>query len=197
MEWRALCEGLSRLALKVRAVAWACGQRVTWVLGGRAIIPCDVREQWVEIADTGRDKGLRSRSGRRYRLGQAKGGQSFTAVSVVNHLVNEVAGRFEDRAGGYTRVIRLSTTNKGDNAATAILQLVGDEQAPGTVTRPEKTARKRRTERRYAFAATALKAAGGVATQAAPAKEEAPVSEEAPAVEDAKPEVTGEEESKD
>jgi len=35
--------------------------------------------------------------------------------------------------------------------------LVGREESPGTVTRPEKTARRRRTERRYAMAAKAIK----------------------------------------
>ena len=54
-------------------------------------------------------------------------------------------------------MIKLGARGKNDNAPMAVLQLVGEEESPGTVTRPEKTARKRRAERRYAAAAKAIK----------------------------------------
>src|SRR5207247_696537 len=99
----------------------------------------------------------RMRSGRRHRLGQPRAGQKFTAVSIVHHLIDSVAPRFLDRPGGYTRVIKLGTSQHGDSTMKAVIQLLGEEEAPGTVTRPEKSARARRIEKRYAFAVKALK----------------------------------------
>jgi large subunit ribosomal protein L17 len=150
-------ERIITLARKARGGNLAARQRLTQLLGDRAIIPAENQEDYEDMSDSARQRVLRSRSGRRYRLGQARGGQKFTAVSVIHHLINEVAGRYEDRPGGYTRVIKLGKRGRNDNAPLAVLQLVGQEEAPGTVTRPEKTARSRRTERRYAAAAKAAK----------------------------------------
>lgn len=132
-------------------------QRLIAELGDRAMIPKDSLADYESMSDAGRRRVLRSRSGRRYRLGQARGGQKFTAVSIVHHLITNVAPQFADRAGGYTRVIKLPRTARGDNAPLAVLQLVGREESPGTVVRPEKSARQRRTERRYAAAAKAIR----------------------------------------
>lgn len=151
-------ERLITLARKAHGGSLAARQRLTSILGDRAIIPAEFQEQYEDMSDAKRQRALRSRSGRRHRLGQARGGLKFTAVSVVHHLINNVAPRFEDRSGGYTRLVRLARTHKGDNAPLAVLQLVGEEESPGTVTRPEKSARRRRAERRYAFAAKVIKA---------------------------------------
>jgi len=154
---RPFVERLITLGRKARSGDLAARQRLTALLGDRAIIPSDYQEQYEDMTDAARTKVMRSRSGRRYRLGQARGGQKFTAVSIIHHLINEVVPRFEGRPGGYTRVIHIGAGNRTDNAAMAVLQLVGEEESPGTVTRPEKTARKRRVERRYAAAAKAAK----------------------------------------
>ena len=154
---RPFAERLITLARVARKGDLRARQRLTMLLGDRAMIPAENQEEYEGMSDPARDRVLRSRSGRRYRLGQAKGGQKFTAVSIVYHLINNVAGKFEDRPGGYTRVIKLGTVSKGDSTPQAVIQLVGEEESPGTVTRPEKTARKRRTERRYAAAAKAVK----------------------------------------
>ena len=45
---------------------------------------------------------------------------------VVRHLFDEIAPRFSERPGGYTRILRLSGFRKGDNAELAILELVDD-----------------------------------------------------------------------
>lgn len=156
---RPFVERLITLGRKARAGNLAARQRLVALLGDRAVIPADYQEQYEEMSDAARARVLRMRSGRRYRFGQARGGQKFTAVSIVHHLLNEVVPRFEDRPGGYTRVIRLGTLHKGDSAPLAVLQLLGQEESPGTVARPEKTARQRRTERRYAAAARAAKKA--------------------------------------
>ncbi|NLE61554.1 MAG: 50S ribosomal protein L17 [Planctomycetes bacterium] len=154
---RPFVERLITLGRKARAGSVAARQRLTSLLGDRSMIPSDYQEQYEDMTDAARARVMRMRSGRRYRLGQARGGQKFTAVSIVHHLINEVVPRFEGRPGGYTRVIKLGAANRNDNAQMAVLQLVGEEESPGTVTRPEKTARQRRTERRYAAAAKAAK----------------------------------------
>jgi large subunit ribosomal protein L17 len=181
-EMRPFVERLITLARKARAGSLPARQRLAALLGDRALIPADYQEQYEEMSDAARSKVRRMRSGRRHRLGQARGGQKFTAVSIVHHLINEVAARYEDRPGGYTRVIRLGTVHKGDSAPMAVLQLLGDEESPGTVTRPEKTARQRRAERRYAAAARAAKKVARTGSAATEAPEPAEQQEgEAPA----------------
>jgi large subunit ribosomal protein L17 len=154
---RPFVERLITLAKEARGGSLAARQRLTSLLGDRAMIPKEFQDDYEQMSDAARARVLRSRSGRRHRLGQARGGQKFTAISIINHLINTVAAEFENRPGGYTRVIHLGTTGRVDNAEMAVLQLVGQEESPGTITRPEKTARRRRTERRYAAAAKAIK----------------------------------------
>jgi large subunit ribosomal protein L17 len=56
----------------------------------------------------------------------------------VDALFDEVAPRFEGRAGGYTRVLRLSATRLGDAGPTAILEFVGQhDRVPTRRERPE------------------------------------------------------------
>ena len=172
---RPFVERLITLGRKARAGNLAARQRLTALLGDRAVIAAEYQEQYEDMSNAARAKVMRMRSGRRYRLGQARGGQKFTAVSIVHHLINEVVPRFDERTGGYTRVIRLGGAQRNDNAPMAVLQLLGQEESPGTVTRPEKTARQRRTERRYAAAAKAAKKAAKSAQPAAP---EAPAAEQ-------------------
>ncbi len=164
---RPFAERLITLARKARAGSLAARQRLVSLMGDRAVIPADNFEEYENMSNAARAKVLRARSGRRHRLGAAKGGQKFTAVSIVNHLVNTVAGKYENRPGGYTRVIRLGAAQKNDSSEMAVLQLVGEEESPGTVTRPEKSARKRRTEKRYAAAAKAIRKRGGDKEKAA------------------------------
>jgi len=179
---RPFVERLITLARKARGGSLAARQRLNALMGDRAIIPADYQEQYEDMSNAARDRVLRARSGRRHRMGQAKGGQKFTAISVVHHLINDVAARYEDRPGGYTRVIRLGAVHKGDGASLAVLQLVGEEESPGTVTRPEKTARQRRTEHRYAAAARAIKKQSSRSAPAeAPAETPPEQAEPAPA----------------
>ena len=176
---RPFAERLITLALKARSGSLAARQRLISMLGDRAVIPKEHQEEYDNMSDAARSRVLRSRSGRRHRLGLAKGGQKFSAVSIVHYLINTVAAEFENRPGGYTRVITIGSTGRVDNAPMAVLQLVGKEESPGTVTRPEKTARQRRTERRYAAAAKAVKKVAGKST--APAQAEPAEGSENPA----------------
>ena len=47
--------------------------------------------------------------------------------SVVDKLFNEIKEKFEDRKGGYTRILRTGTRH-GDCASMAIIELVGYEE---------------------------------------------------------------------
>ena len=48
---------------------------------------------------------------------------SHNDEACVNKIFNELAPRYKDRNGGYTRIIKL-TERKGDSALTVILELV-------------------------------------------------------------------------
>jgi large subunit ribosomal protein L17 len=46
---------------------------------------------------------------------------------ILQKLFDEIAPRYTDRPGGYTRVLKLGVGRKGDNAERAILELVGEK----------------------------------------------------------------------
>ncbi len=46
---------------------------------------------------------------------------------ILKKLFDEIAPRYTDRPGGYTRVLKLGVRRKGDNAERAILELVGEK----------------------------------------------------------------------
>ncbi|MDP3273695.1 MAG: 50S ribosomal protein L17 [Deltaproteobacteria bacterium] len=48
-------------------------------------------------------------------------------LNLVEHLFLEVAPKFMDRPGGYTRIIK-ANNRRGDNAPLAIIQLIGFEK---------------------------------------------------------------------
>jgi large subunit ribosomal protein L17 len=50
----------------------------------------------------------------------------YVDVDVIRHLFNEVAPRFAERPGGYTRIMKLGK-RPGDNADMAILMLVEED----------------------------------------------------------------------
>lgn len=77
----------------------------------------------------------------------------------VQVLFNEIAPRFVDRAGGYTRVLRLAKPRLGDNGTRAILEFVG------------KNDRKRRKAPKPTFEAEGAPAAVESESSAAPAAE--------------------------
>jgi len=162
---RPFVERLITLAKRVRAADTPAARlqarrRIYQLMTDRVLIPADHQEAYEALSLAKRAKSLRSPSGRRYRAGAAKGKLNFTAQSVIHRLVNDVAPKFEERPGGYTRIIRLADRRIGDHSQLALLQLVGGEEEPGSIVKPKKTARRLRTESRYAAAVKFLKASG-------------------------------------
>lgn len=94
----------------------------------------------------------------RDRYGEVKKGPML-----IKHLFEEVAPRFADRPGGYTRIIRLSKNRLGDGSALVALQLVGDESGPEIG--GQSSSRRNAKARRRAFAEKVLAKAGGDSKQ--------------------------------
>jgi large subunit ribosomal protein L17 len=78
--------------------------------------------------------------------------QEFTGQTVVQKLFSEIAPRFADRAGGYTRVIKTSDYRIGDAGSIVVLQLLTEEAAPTGTARRTAGLRRKRNERRRVFA---------------------------------------------
>ena len=56
-------------------------------------------------------------------------GRNVKVGTVIGKLFSEIAPRYMDRPGGYTRIIKLSKRRLGDNGQLVLLQLVGQEES--------------------------------------------------------------------
>jgi large subunit ribosomal protein L17 len=83
--------------------------------------------------------------------------QEFTGQSVVQKLFTDVAPKFADRPGGYTRIIKLPTWRIGDAGSLVLLQLCTEESAPKGTARRSAGLRRKRNERKHQFASRAMK----------------------------------------
>ena len=99
--------------------------------------------------------------------------QEFTGQTVVKKLFEEIAPKFADRNGGYTRIIKTGDWRIGDAGDIVLLQLADEKLAPSGTARRSAGLRKKRNERRHAFAGKALKAAKGEAKTDTAATDEA------------------------
>lgn len=88
-------------------------------------------------------------------------GELRKAPKLVKHIFTNVAPRFKDRAGGYTRIIRLGKHRIGDGSELALIQFVGAEEGPEIGGRP--STRRRTADRRQAYAAKVRKEAKAAA----------------------------------
>lgn len=170
---RAFCEQLITLAVRVRKLRSSDPQgsllarrRIHRLLGERSLVAKEHAGSYRDMSDADRRQTMRMASGRRHRTGEPRGKLVFTGESISYRLIEKVARRYEERPGGYTRVVRLPSWRIGDGASKAVLQLVGDEESPGTVSKPAKSARRRRSDARYALAVKVAKSGGAKASGA-------------------------------
>jgi len=84
-------------------------------------------------------------------------GELRKAPKMVKHIFENVAPRFKDRAGGYTRIIKLGRHRIGDGGEQCVIQFVGAEEGPEIGGKP--STRRRTADKRTAFAAKVRKAA--------------------------------------
>ena len=97
--------------------------------------------------------------------------QEFTGQTVIQKLFDEIAPKFADRKGGYTRIIKLSDFRIGDGGDLVLLQLLTEESKPTGTARRSAGLRRKRNERRHLFASRILKQrAGGKESETAEAK---------------------------
>jgi large subunit ribosomal protein L17 len=77
-------------------------------------------------------------------------GEIRKAPRLVKHIFENVAPRFKDRPGGYTRIVKLGRFRVGDGGELCVIQFVGAEEGPeigGNLSR-----RRRAADKRTAFA---------------------------------------------
>jgi len=84
-------------------------------------------------------------------------GELRKAPKLVKHIFDNVAPRFRDRAGGYTRIVKLGKARIGDGGELCVIQFVGAEEGPEIGGKP--STRRRQADKRAAFAAKHRKAA--------------------------------------
>src|SRR3954452_12974098 len=93
--------------------------------------------------------------------------QEFTGQSVVQKLFSEVAPKFADRPGGYTRIIKTAKPRIGDGGDICVLELAHEASPPKGTVRRSAGLRRKRNERKHQFEAKLKKAENGVAEKAA------------------------------
>ena len=77
--------------------------------------------------------------------------------TVVQRLFTEIAPKFADRQGGYTRIIKLPEFRIGDGGDLVLLQLMTVEATPTGTVRRSAGLRRKRNERRHQFASKVAK----------------------------------------
>ena len=88
------------------------------------------------------------------KLPREDDGQAQT-VTVVQKLFDDVAPRYVDRPGGYTRIIRLAERRVGDAGRQVLLQLVEETAATSSDAASGQGRRRRRAAKRHEAAAGA------------------------------------------
>lgn len=96
---------------------------------------------------------------KRNRFGEVVGGPR-----VVKKLFDEIAPKYTERPGGYTRIVRLGKCRIGDGGDLCLLQLVGDEDGPQVSGRFSR--RRTMADNRMTFAAKLRKDRADQASQA-------------------------------
>jgi len=82
-------------------------------------------------------------------------GEVRKAPRLIQHLFTKVAPMYKDRAGGYTRIVKLDKRRLGDGTDLVLLQLVGKED--GSQVSGRKSTRRATADKRTAYAAKVRK----------------------------------------
>jgi large subunit ribosomal protein L17 len=86
-------------------------------------------------------------------------GELRKAPKLVRHIFENVAPRFQDRQGGYTRIVRIGYHRLGDATEMCVIQFVGAEEGPEIGGAPSR--RRRQADKRSAYNAKLRKERGG------------------------------------
>ena len=101
--------------------------------------------------------------------------------TVVQKLFDEVAPRYANRAGGYTRIIHVSDRRIGDAGRQVLLQLVEEKPSKAEESRKSSRRRRRAAKRHQAAAGQVAQGAPAAATaQAGQPADQAPAEEQKP-----------------
>lgn len=160
---KALQPFVEKIITRARTNDLAARRRVASILGGDrnafawAYLPKNADDAQREAVEEKRDfvEGFfdipASEEVERNRYGELR-----KAPKLVKHIFENVAPRFEDRPGGYTRIVRIGRHRLGDAAELCVIQFVGNEEGPEIGGNP--STRRRRADRRTAYAAKMRKA---------------------------------------
>jgi len=100
-------------------------------------------------------------------------------MTLIQKLFNEIAPRYADRAGGYTRIVRLSEPRIGDAGPQVLVQLIEAEPAADQGKSGGPSRRKARAAKRHDAAAAATEEAHGGDAEADEARESGQSGEKA------------------
>ena len=114
------------------------------------------RKVFAWVADPNTKEETKSAHSRLWELPSAdeiefnRFGELRKAPRLIQHLLTKVAPLYKDRAGGYTRIVKLDKRRLGDATDLVVLQLVGNEEGPQVKGR--KSTRRTNADKRTAFA---------------------------------------------
>lgn len=97
---------------------------------------------------------------KRNRYGEVVGGPK-----VVKVLFEQIAPKYADRTGGYTRIIKLAKHRIGDGASLCVLQLVGNDDESGPQVSGQYSRRRDKANRRMERAAKLRKESAPAASE--------------------------------